>query len=342
MVIFSFGGRKSSPSHADTKASTTPVSSSKWACLKSRLSGRKNKEVIDTKIVANPRASIKIPPNEPERQNFFPRIRAFTGSAAPPDLPTAAGLYLGKEPLRSRTKNSGNYRSLSPDGQVAPSRSEYNYLSLAPSRANMFGAAGPAEHQALPSATEEDESVGYEAESSEHPAPISSSNQTAPKAAVRFVEGIQRGTIREFEPAPALELFIPSSLYEDDYLSACLSRGTEAQSRRSRLRSQQAQPTMLPREPADQFLAPTRHTKLSATGSAENDDRTANTRVNESAVNEAGPSPFAAPIYPTSLSHRKPKKVARLTPILEPVSKDVIRSIAVSSSLHGEDERNEL
>ncbi|KAG9042880.1 hypothetical protein FS837_010283 [Tulasnella sp. UAMH 9824] len=339
MVLFSFRARKSSPSHAETKTCATPAPSSKWASLKSRLSRRKDTTPVDTSVSANTGALIKIASNVPNLEKNLPPIPSSPKLRSPPDLPNVAGLSLAslsleQETLRSRTPNPESSRLLSPDSRAAPSLSEYNNIRHTAPRANMLAAARAAGHQALPSSTEEGESVCYEARSSERPAPVSSSNRAASKAAVRFVEGKKRSTNRKFEP---LELFIASPPYATEDLSACMSSATAAKSRRPHLRSQQTQSTGLSREPAHQSLAPTMRKTLCPTSFVEND---VNARNNtKSAARRVRPPSSAAPVYSTS--PREPKDVARLTPALKPLSKGAHESANISLSLHSDDKRNE-
>ncbi|KAG8910855.1 hypothetical protein FRC01_006088, partial [Tulasnella sp. 417] len=291
MAFLRFGSRKASPNHAEPKPSKTPVSSSKWARLMSKLSGHKDKEVKETTILSNTRSLTNIALNRPNFQETISPHRSPLDSDVTSALPTSTHLSLTVQTLRSGTTNSRMPGPSSPGSRVAPSLSEYNDVILAPPGANVVGAAGLTEYEAPPSSTEESIRARYETRFSKYPARVSSSNRTAPpKVAARFVEGKERSQIREFERASALELLASSAPSGVDEISACLSRGRAAQARRSHL-----QPTRAPQAPAQQLLAPKKFPTSNVPVSSEKKGRTLNTTENASDLSEAGSSSITAP-----------------------------------------------
>ncbi|KAG8935895.1 hypothetical protein FRC00_010099 [Tulasnella sp. 408] len=281
MVLFGLLDRRLA--REGTELPSTPVSQSKWSAFKSKLSRRRKQSTEEPTTLINPRVSSDATLNEAYHQE-----PSFFGQTAGPNPED----YIS---LGSRAESSESSRPVTPSSEASSSLSKYNYMFFAPLRASMIDETGSVEHESPLLESQEDDGADRVVESSLPQAPIVPLDPAASEAPVSSVEGIERSSIPEYEPACALECFIASSPYGGDDISACLRGGSAAKSRRTAFRGEDTPATTKSGQSAKNPLALEDFATHNVTGSTVNDFQPANTG-NKSAGDESQASSTAAPV----------------------------------------------
>ncbi|KAG9023540.1 hypothetical protein FS837_005724, partial [Tulasnella sp. UAMH 9824] len=316
MVLFGLLDRRSA--REGTEPLPTPVPQSKWSSFKSKLSRRRHQPTEDPMTSTNIRVHSDTTPDRlhHEEPDFFHH--------------TASRNAEDNYSLGSRPESSASSRPLTPSSEASSSLSKYNYMFFAPLRASMVDETGSVEHESPLLESQEDDGADRVVESLLPQAPIITLDPAAPEAPVRLVEGIERSSMAEYEPACALECFIAKSLYGGDDISACLRGGSAAQSRRAAF-SREDTPVVTKSSQAAKILMASEDVDTrSVTDSTANDLQPANMGSNKSASDESKPSSVVAPVA-TSLS----KETSSLASPM--ISEDYPESLSTSSSLRGND-----